>query len=68
VIAAPTNIASLQHALLPRNSKVQALYAGSGIGGYAVIQPDNLPPTDPYTQNLLKGVLRQQLQPATGTL
>jgi hypothetical protein len=67
MIAAPTNAASLQNALLPRNNKVKALYAGSGVSGYATTQMDNLPPTDPYTQNLLKSVLRQQLQPTTNT-
>jgi hypothetical protein len=67
VIAAPKNASGLQNALLPRNSKVQALYSGSGISGFAVINPDNLPPTDQYTQTLLKSVLRQRLQPSTGT-
>ncbi len=67
IIAAPANAASLQDALLPRNNSVKALYVGSGISGYATMQMDNLPPTDPYTQNLLKSMLRQQLQPTTDT-
>jgi hypothetical protein len=67
VIAAPRNAPGLQNALLPRNSKVQALYSGSGVSGYAVVDQDNLQPIDPYTQTLLKGLLRQRLQPVTGT-
>jgi hypothetical protein len=67
VIAAPRNAPGLQNALLPRNSKVQALYSGSGISGYAVVNQDNLQPIDPYTQTLLKGLLRQRLQPVTET-
>jgi hypothetical protein len=66
-ILAPTNTASIQNAQLPRVKKVQVLLSGSGVSGYALIEPGNLPPTDPYTQTLLKGVLRQQLQPVTGT-